>query len=1451
MKKFSLFTTILALMLGALLILAQPLVTGQGAAYAFDAPPKDQGHTGSDPDGPDDENPDDPDQEEEGDPVQLRTGNFKMDVQDAALDSFALPISMMRVYNNQDVVNDGPFGRGWSTSYVMSIREVTKFARLSVSGNTGAVAIAPIVVGRQVVLRDDSGARHVFEQGPDDTWIPERARFGTLVKTGQGRFTWTRQDGIQFRFTSNRLDRIVDLNGNALVVAYDGAGRIISVTNPAGRSLSYTYNDASKIAQITDNIGRTVTYGYNAANLLTTVTNQRGNTTTYSYDAANRLSAITSADGTQVLTNTYDAQGRVTRQFAYGASFTYQYLSGYTRVRNSNSGTSDHYFNDNGNPTRVRDLRNGNKYMTWDAAGNMTSYQDQRGNTYDYTFDAQGNLLTATAPNGGVTTYTYGNFARTQTITDPSGRVTTMAYDANGNLTSVTDPLGGIETFTYDSAGRLLTATDELGNTASYAYNASGDLTGYTDENGLVSTYTYDAVGRQLTETNPAGETSTFVYNPRNRLLSVTDPLGNATTYTYNVNDEQTSTTDPLGNTTTLTYDGFGRVTAETTPLGNQTTYAYDSLSNLITTTDPENRIVRRAYDRGNLLTSVTRGDGSRVTYTYDEVGNLTAVNDPRGNVTSMTYDNMNWQTQVTYSDSSTSTRSYDIVGNTVQYTDRKGQNFTYAFDAKDRMTGVALPNDGTITYSYNARDDMLQRSGYAGTVAYTYDAGSRVTSEVGVWNDRLNYTYDAFDRLTQLDRPGRYSVSYSYDADSRMSQATTPAGTSRYTYDADDRMATEVLPNGVTVSYGYDADDRVTSVVHTAPDGSTVLMSNTYTYDASALMLSMTEADGTLHQYSYDGMMRLLSETITPQGGTPVVTQWTYDGNGNRLTQNRDGVITTYVYNEVDELTDDSTGITYAYDENGNLVTVVDGPATETYNYDDLNRLAGISGTGLTPVSYGYDSDGTRVRRTLGGVVSREVRWGPTLLEEKSAANAPVRRFDYGVGLTSISGGFGTRHYMIDGIDHVRGLVDTTGSVTDRYSFGAHGDALVHSGATPNPFIWNGAVGYYNEDQADLLHVGARFYDASTSRFIQTDPVRQGYNPYRHAMANPLSFNDPSGEILPLIGLCLRGAAQGAIEDEIMHHAFDGKEERTWTDRAISAGIGCLTGGLGNKFRRAGRAADKVGDAVRRSPCSSFDGATQIVTADGLVAIENLDAAVTSVLARDEVTGELAFRDVVAKHFNDYETTVTLDIRNIETGTLQTIVSNETHPYFAVPGAVPRLSLASTHGHVYHGDIPGGAWMDAVNLRPGDHLMNAATGWSEVVSVSLRDEPIRAYNLTVEDDENFFVTNATAEDAVWVHNCPVPKYKRNKYKDITRKEKKRVLDENPTCTYCEKNPSTQVDHIRSQKQDWVEGGHADSRQVRSDRIRDPDNLTGSCASCNASKGSKELGTEWTPPKDR
>ncbi len=96
-----------------------------------------------------------------------------------------------------------------------------------------------------------------------------------------------------------------------------------------------------------------------------------------------------------------------------------------------------------------------------------------------------------------------------------------------------------------------------------------------------------------------------------------------------------------------------------------------------------------------------------------------------------------------------------------------------------------------------------------------------------------------------------------------------------------------------------------------------------------------------------------------------------------------------------------------------------------------------------------------------------------------------------------------------------------------------------------------------------------------------------------------------------------------------------------------------------------------------------------------------------------------------------------------------------------------------------------------------------------------------------------------------------IPPYSRNKYDRLTEKERNDVLKKDPNCVYCNDQPSKTVDHVRSQKEDWVSGGYKDTQAVRSARVNEPKNLSGACTSCNPSKGSRKLGSEWTAPKDR
>lgn len=180
-----------------------------------------------------------------------------------------------------------------------------------------------------------------------------------------------------------------------------------------------------------------------------------------------------------------------------------------------------------------------------------------------------------------------------------------------------------------------------------------------------------------------------------------------------------------------------------------------------------------------------------------------------------------------------------------------------------------------------------------------------------------------------------------------------------------------------------------------------------------------------------------------------------------------------------------------------------------------------------------------------------------------------------------------------------------------------------------------------------------------------------------------------------------------------------------------------------------------------------SFHGDTEVLTDHGFVALKDIKASGYKVWSRNPSTGEMGWQQVLAQYFNPYEHTVTIKVRDIETGAEQTIISNRIHPFFvqiAAPLPVQLTATAtdglsvpiSSEGHVYRGPIANGYWVDAANLKPGYRLLNHDQSWAEVVTVEIEEKPLKAYNLTVADWETFFVRGDGDKNAdpVWVHNC-------------------------------------------------------------------------------------------------
>jgi hypothetical protein len=70
-----------------------------------------------------------------------------------------------------------------------------------------------------------------------------------------------------------------------------------------------------------------------------------------------------------------------------------------------------------------------------------------------------------------------------------------------------------------------------------------------------------------------------------------------------------------------------------------------------------------------------------------------------------------------------------------------------------------------------------------------------------------------------------------------------------------------------------------------------------------------------------------------------------------------------------------------------------------------------------------------------------------------------------------------------------------------------------------------------------------------------------------------------------------------------------------------------------------------------------------------------------------------------------------------------------------------------------------GGRWAAAKDLQVGDQLLAADGHWVTLTATTseLHPEGITVYNLTVDGDHTYFVTDASGDEAVWVHNADTP----------------------------------------------------------------------------------------------
>lgn len=405
-----------------------------------------------------------------------------------------------------------------------------------------------------------------------------------------------------------------------------------------------------------------------------------------------------------------------------------------------------------------------------------------------------------------------------------------------------------------------------------------------------------------------------------------------------------------------------------------------------------------------------------------------------------------------------------DPDANTITVMQSNGSQVPYS-----TWTGVPVPAHPWIEATLAQNSD--------GTYTYTlpnheveqFDANGQLTKESDRYGNSLTCSYDPAGNLsTVTDDAGRtITFTYADDGSGHVSSVSGPMG---------------------SVSYGYDPAGDLTRV--TQLDGNTW----TFGYDANHLMTSETDPAGHTTTNGYDDQSRVVSQT----DGENRTRTWGYPAPGHTVITNPAGDVADEQFNSEGE----PTAITRGYGTSA--------ASTELFAYDNELELTGTTDADAHSWSYGYNSNGDRIRAT--DPLGNTTRWTYDDSHDMTSETDPkghTTTYGYQDGeLTSVS----------------RPVTETGEEQTTTYGYDPAGDLT--SLTDPNHHQWR----YGYDDAGNVTSMIAP--DGSTSTWAydgsgyRTSTVSArgnalGANPVQFtttyttdAFGHPIATTDPLGHV-------------------------------------------------------------------------------------------------------------------------------------------------------------------------------------------------------------------------------------------------------------------------------------------------------------------------------------------------
>jgi YD repeat-containing protein len=515
---------------------------------------------------------------------------------------------------------------------------------------------------------------------------------------------------------------------------------------------------------------------------------------------------------------------------------------------------------------------------------------------------------------------------------------TTTFTDALGRATKVRTPDSAIARTSY--SGNTVTVSDQTGKARKSVSDALGRLTQVNeDPNGVnwATTYAYDVLNNLLT-TSQGTQTRTFVYDSLKRLSSTTNPENGTVNFTYDNGGNLLVQTDARGVSTHLSYDVLNRGTrrwyngsSSTTatthnspalPSGvgtsSEANFYYDAQ------TIPSAPTFARGSSTGRLVAVTYGGSGSSAGdyYGYDALGRDVLKIQQTGSTnyqTTATYSISGALTSEVYPSGRTVNYGYDGAGRTASFTGNLGDGVTRTYSTGivySSLGGMTKEQFGTDTAVYNKLfydvrgqlSEIRESTSYTGPTDTTWNRGAIINHySNNCWGmcGGSNSTTSMTDNNGNLKKQELY-----VPLNDQLQNGPYTTWWQRYDYDSLNRLqrVAEITGNAQTDSqqeYVYDRWGNRT--IHQSNTWGTGIPKPNFGVDANTNRLSAP----TGYTMSYDSVGNLTNDTYSGQGQRNydaenrmtqawANSQWqtyTYDGSGQRVRRNVNGVETWAVY--------------------------------------------------------------------------------------------------------------------------------------------------------------------------------------------------------------------------------------------------------------------------------------------------------------------------------------------------------------------------------------------------------------------------------------------------------------------------------------------------------------------------------------------------------------------------